>query len=330
MAVTKLALTRTHRRGRVSLEDLGRAKALIPRELQVLEIDVLAQANDAAPGRARQHGLGHRIALAAAPRLPPFSFCLHQADSGRPRITHQRDRQPARLECKPRAGNQAQRKHERVAGELGPRAVAVNDDAAQVFGAFSLDDLSVHNRHLGSGCTERLDVRLGFASLREVDDPFAGGDTMDTGEASGATAKPDAGEVVALEDTVHLDGARGNNHLLRMHKVQEPGLVQDDKRPLVDSDGGSFLEQCYVRRRGGATRQLVHAVTRSSRGELVADSTLVTNDHRASRPRGGQGRGKARDAGSDHGYIRMKVAYLARGRRPRLLDGPGPARPPPP
>ena len=78
-------------------------------------------------------------------------------------------------------------------------------------------------------------------------------------------------------------------------------------------------------------QQLVHAVARSSRCELLADATLVANDNRASRVARGQGRRQAGDAGADHGNVRrMKVANLAGDRRPRLLHAPAASRVPHP
>ena len=92
----RAALTRAHRRGRVALEDLARAEALIPCPLQVLQINVFSQTDDAGPGRRRERRFGHRIDTPAGACLPPVGFSPPSARfRARPRHPLMRPATPA-------------------------------------------------------------------------------------------------------------------------------------------------------------------------------------------------------------------------------------------
>src|SRR5579871_5864206 len=92
-----LPLTSTHRRGRVALQDLARAEALLPRAVEVLDIDVLAEAHDSFPGGFGECHVAVGHELLSPPGRGSFLFRGAGIEPRRGRITDRHYRQPRRL-----------------------------------------------------------------------------------------------------------------------------------------------------------------------------------------------------------------------------------------
>ena len=163
---------------------------------------------------------------------------------------------------------------------------------------------------------------------------------MHAGQPRRAAREPDAGQIVAGEHAMLVDGARGDDHRLRVRQVEQVGRVDHHERALVDADRRRLLQHRDRLRGGGVREQLVDALAIGAGGDLLAGPALVAEQHRPPGLGRRECRGQACHTGADHDEIGMRVAGLAvRGRlqlrdraaachtpHHRLGAGPGPAR----
>ena len=222
VAVAHRALARPHGRGRVALDDLGGAKALLPGLVELVHADVLAQADDAVARCARQLRLGTlRLWLPApgpAALLPRPRRARGRASPRRRRATTGSpaawSTSPSRA-TSPRARTSASQS---ISSRADPLSITTRSSSLPPRASH---DPSVHERDVGACGPQRAGVPLGLTRAARHDDPPAGQDAMHAGQPRRAAREPDAGQIVTREHAVLVDGARGDDHRLRVCQVEQ-------------------------------------------------------------------------------------------------------------
>ena len=181
-----------HRRRRVALEDLGGAEALVPGLGELVDADVLAQADDAPARRCRQGHLDSRSALPQARPAARRGRLLERAP-GRGGVAGHDHVQALGLTREPVAGREPERQHHGVAGMAllgaGPR----HDQLANPTPARGPHGLAATQRdHLEPGGAQHLGVLVDLGALAHQSRPRPGGEPVGPGQAGGATPQPDA------------------------------------------------------------------------------------------------------------------------------------------
>ena len=293
------ASARTHRRGGVALQDLGRAVPLGPRLLQVVHRDVLAQTQVAA----------------AEPRLVSIER----------RVPHDPDRFVDRHPRELVARRESHRQHQRVARDPASFPTLSNEDRANPPPSVRFDQLPVHDRlglprHLvdeGRGHDrgdhrrprhdQRVQVFHPLDRRGDDDDPAAGRDAVQRGHRRRRPPEPDAREVVAREERMQLGGARCDHDASRVHLHQLGRTRERHRRTLEQAERRVAFEDLDGGVRSDDGLELTDRVERGTGRDAGADGEQVAQGHALAARRGFERGGQAGGAGADHDRVAPNV-----------------------
>jgi hypothetical protein len=301
--VAKLPLTGAHRRGRVALGELDRVEALGDRALHVLRGHVLAHADEAAPfaGICRQRARRAALARDRSDRFDAGGQVRRNEDA---EVGVVLDTGAGLCEQRVRRLAAAGR-DEQVAVD----ALSVHDESAHAPLAALRDELA-RSRLPEVDDARQVDTDLGqvvrdlepLVVGRENDRTAARLDREVPDETAHAAGKHHADEVVAREDERLLDGACGDDDLLRAEAVENGAGVDRNEAAFPDPEGtgrGEHLDAVEL--------QCAHA------------RVLVDEDGTGARCCLGERRSATGLSASDDEHARLAVLSVVPAGVPRVL-----------
>ena len=155
-----------------------------------------------------------------------------------------------------------------------------------------------------------VEVLQSLQRARRDDDCAARREPVNARETRRAATEQHAGQIVAREDGMPFDRARGDDDAQRMDEMEQVVGDDGDERALEDPDRGRALED---RRRcvaGQRVAQCGDAIAQRARRNALADRPLVDEDHALASFRGGQRGRQPGDATPDDGDVRVVVHAL--------------------
>ncbi len=287
--MTERALAGPHRHRRVSLQQLDGTEPLGPGLAKILRVNVLAQADNAflrprweklVSGRRR---FSERASAAAL-------LCLGWQTAGFDDLADPDHRQARPLPEQTVTWDSAERENERVAGVFFSPAVDVDDCLSHSSAAGGLDDRATLDEvHVCAGRAQHVYVFRCFIALADDHDPSTGAESVNAGETGRAAREPDAGQIVAREYAVPLDGTGRHHHASRVDEVEDVDCVYRHERTLVDADCRGALEQRHEWMLSGLRRKSFDPGTGCTRREHLAGDAVVADDDGIVGGRSGEG-----------------------------------------